>query len=314
MSSIFLFTHSDLDGAACATLCKYVYGDSLQTIKFCNYDNIDKELNKFLDDNKEESKAGESIPLLLITDICPSNAVLDRLDTTYFMVGLLDHHKTKEQTLLKHSYAIFDKTKCGAELVLDFLNKSSTNKYGKLFPEVEEWIQCISAWDLWKTNSPYRKRAESLNALCFFLGMEEFVNVFSKNINADRLPEYQNLLKQLEHNKNEYVNKIIKEQLHKTAYCMGLGHTYKILIASDFISEIGQAALAEEDSEDLHFIAIVNPLNNTISFRSRQGENVDVAVIAKRLGGGGHFHSSGAPIDLHKLTKNKAYNLIKSKE
>lgn len=316
MSNVYIFSHSDLDGAASVTLCKLVYGDQLKSIKFCNYNNIDKELSKFLDEKVEENAQQEypDIPLLLITDICPSDSILQRIHaTTHLAPFLLDHHKTKEQILSKYSWAKFDKTKCGTELVLAFLNNSPTNKYGKLFPEVDEWVASVSAWDLWKLSDPRRKRSEQLNMLCFFLGMEEFVNIFSKNINADQLDNYKQLIEYLEKNKKEYVNRIIKEQLRKTEYCMdGFGHTFKIIFASEYISDIGQAALADEDSEDLHFIAIVNPLTNTVSLRSRENEAIDVAKIAQAFNGGGHFHASGFHLDWKRPLKNKIFKLLNS--
>jgi len=316
MSNVYSFTHGDLDGC-CVVLARIVYGDQLRSIKFCNYDNIDKELSSFLDKKAEEDAKQEfpDTPLLLITDITPSDALLKRIDQTpNLMTVLLDHHKTKEKSLSKYSWAKFDNNECGTSLVLNFLHSSNTNKLGPLFPEVEELVKAVKAWDLWQLDSPYRKRGEQLNALCFFIGMEEFVEAFSKNINADKLPEYQNLLRYLERHKKEYIDRIIKEQLHKTEYCMGFGKNYKILVASEYISEIGQAALADADSEDIHYVVIVNPLTNTVSMRSREGENVDVSAICKRLGGGGHFHAGGCQYHSKKLIKDRVYKLIKNAE
>lgn len=315
--TINIFTHSDLDGCGCVVLARSVYRNQLKSTKFCNYDNIDKELSSFLDKKAEEDAQQEypDTPLLFISDICPSDATLKKIDQTpHLMPVLLDHHKTKEKILSKYSWAKFDKDRCGTELVLDYLNNTKSNSLGPLYIGIEEWVKACSAWDLWKLDSPYRKRGEQLNALCFFLGMEEFVDVFSKNINADQLPEFQNLLNYLENNKNKYVDKIIKEQLHHTEYCMdGFGNTFKIVFASEYISEIGQAALADEDSEDLHYIVIVNPLNNTISLRSRGNENIDVAKIAvTALHGGGHFHAAGAPLDMKKSIKNKVFKILNS--
>ena len=92
--------------------------------------------------------------------------------------------------------------------------------------------------------------------------------------------------------------------------CGFTGKTFKILIAEDYIRDLGQAALADEDSEDLHYVAIVSPLNNTVSLRSRNNEDIDVAKIAKAFNGGGHFHASGFQVDWKRNLKNKIFKLL----
>jgi len=313
MSNVYIFTHSDLDGAASAIILKLIYGNQLKDITFCTYNTIDKELATFLAWKKEENLINNLVEqVLLITDISPNDKTLKMIGAVnYLKPILLDHHKTREKSLSNYDWATFDNSKCGAELVLDFVNTSNTNKLGRLFPETEEFVKAISAWDLWKVDSEYRERGKQLNNICSFIGLEEFVDVFSKNINADKLDKFQSLLKYLENNKVQYIYKIIKEQLRKTENCMdGLGQTFKILFASEYISELGNAALDDEDAEDLRYVVIVNPLTNTISFRSREEDKVDTSIIAKMLGGGGHKAASDAVIDLKSGLRNKISKIL----
>ena len=51
--TVYIFSHSDLDGASAVVLANIVYGDQLKLIKFCDYNNIDKEISSFLVKKKE---------------------------------------------------------------------------------------------------------------------------------------------------------------------------------------------------------------------------------------------------------------------
>lgn len=282
---IKVFTHNDLDGAACAVLAKAFYGprDPKISVSYVNYDTVDEEVINFVENNKFD--------LLLITDITPSREAVSELDRACDSkkIQLFDHHVTRSW-VESYSWAKFDKDFCGASLFFSTIKKEFVKQDTEKF---EGFIKAVEAWDIWKTKSKHRKRGENLNMLYKFLGTERFVHEFMRFPKADKEDSaYTQILSILKDQKEKYVEKVISEQLNKTEYKMdGFGNTFKILFCTDYFSEVGHAALNDPDSEDLKYVVLVNPVYNSCSLRSRG--DVDVSAIAKLLKGGGHKSAAG---------------------
>jgi oligoribonuclease NrnB/cAMP/cGMP phosphodiesterase (DHH superfamily) len=278
-------THNDLDAVG-GRITAEAAGLEIVSTSYHGYDTIDDAIRSYIK-NKEFSDGDE----LLIIDICPSQKTCDRLDTFYRSKGkitLLDHHYKTKAWANKFPWATVSKNKAATELVFDLFYKDDEDTV--LY---EHFVRAVAAWDLWKLDSPYRRRGEELNTLLGFIGKDEFVHSFAKNPQADFIKPYSEIIRYLERKKNRYINQVIRKQLLAAPYRMdGLGNTFKIIFATDYFSEIGAAALAHPESEDIHYICIINPIFNSVSLRSRQGE-VDVHCIAARCGGGGHIAASG---------------------
>ena len=85
---IKLFTHTDLDGVGCAVLAKLAFNDEVD-IEYCNYDEINKKVEKYIDNNF----SGECH----ITDISINDTLASRINEDrigYQKIQLLDHHPT----------------------------------------------------------------------------------------------------------------------------------------------------------------------------------------------------------------------------
>lgn len=301
--TIFHFSHGDLDGVACTILSKRKFGDSSKIIvELCDYDNINSKLIEFC--SREHFSVDD---LLLITDICPNSEVCEQIDKIRdeISVVLIDHHKTKKW-VSKYPWAHFNPYICGALGTLEWLGLEEEAAL--------EFSRAVNAWDMWLTDSNHRERGENLNSLVSFIGLHEFRKSMqnSKNLDED-LTRFKDLIFYINKNKKHYVRKVIKEQLGK-AQCMmdGLGKTFKILFATDFISEVGYEALNHPESADLHYVVIINPVKNTCSLRSR-GNEVDVGEIAKKLGGGGHSSASGFIYNFKKKIGSTIHNLLLNK-
>lgn len=284
----YLYTHNDLDALGCAIVTRLLYGESIK-ISYNSPFAIDESLIQAL-----ETENFEDSDQMLVADISPSKETCVKINEAYkkgLRVQLIDHHKTK-MWINKYKWAICDDTSaCGAKLL--WIYNSPAHETIKNDAEYTQLIEAINAWDLWKTESPHRARGEELNSLLKFIGKTEFLESFLKNPQADSATPYSHIIGYLQRNRDKYVKRIIKDQLRKTNYHMDdLGNTYKIIFAGDYISEVGNAALNDEDSEDLKYVVIVNPNYGACSLRSRAGE-VDVSAVAKRLGGGGHAGAAG---------------------
>lgn len=301
MKSLKLITHNDLDGIGCAVLVGVFYGPIYPKleISYVNYDSVDKEIENSLKENWDK---------IVITDISPKRETCELLNyhSKDGNIELFDHHVTKSW-ISSYKWATFDKEFSGTVVFY--------NHVKRLFPDAQRYkafSYAVDSWDLWKLSSKYRKRGENLNTLYKFIGAKEFVNNFCGDPDMDEWENYKYILKIVENNKNEYVKKVIKDQLHSTEYKMdGLGNTFKVLVCSDYVSEVAHAALTDPESEDLKYIVIVNPITNTCSLRSLG--DFDVSVIATVMGGGGHKNASGFFLrfrnKLEKTTHNKLLSL-----
>jgi nanoRNase/pAp phosphatase (c-di-AMP/oligoRNAs hydrolase) len=179
-----------------------------------------------------------------------------------------------------------------------------------------DFVNAVTAWDLWQIESPHRKRGENLTSLLGFIGKEEFVTRFVHDPDADQRPTstLEAIIRHLNARKERYVAQVLKEQLTHARYRMdGLGNTFKIIFATDYISEIAHAALKQPDCEDLHYICVINPVTNSCSLRSREGET-DIGQIAKLVGGGGHASASGFPAKMTNLIEETIFKLLNSIE
>jgi len=261
-----MITHNDLDGAGCAVLAKRFL--NINRIVYCSYESIDGIARSL---NKNETT--------IITDIAPSIEVCRYLDG-FDDIVLIDHHKTKKW-LNKYKWSIFDETKCGTSLFLEWLSRNND-----IDDSVSNFCKSVNAWDMWLLGSEYRNRGENLNDLLRFVGMEKFVNSFSSDINADKTI-YKTFMKVLDDKKELFIKETIDKQLkHFKIHKDGLGNKYVTVTTNEYISEIGNAAL--ELNNEIDYVAIISW--NRCSLRSK---NVDVSEIAKRLRGGGHYSASG---------------------
>jgi oligoribonuclease NrnB/cAMP/cGMP phosphodiesterase (DHH superfamily) len=283
-----LITHKDVDGAVCAVFLKERYPDI--EIFFCDYDTIDAAVESLLEDESD----------VFITDICPSRETCQKIDEKVKSgkkVQLIDHHDTKKRLLSKYDWAYFDEKACGALLTFKWMLDSYLFE-GWLVSKIDSMrslAHATDAWDRWLLKSENRQRGENLNSICQFIGLENFVSVFLENFEADKDdPFFIRLLGYMDTHKLRMNMSVIKKQLFDAQpYYDGFGQCFKIIFASNYISELGKMILEDPDHEDLHYIVFADPTNNKVSFRSREEEDVNVEQIAKRMGGGGHRASSG---------------------
>jgi len=301
-------THNDLDAVGSVIVLRCagkIAGITVSSVSYHTYTGIDDAIKNHL-----KSKHVGKDDLLLITDICPSNDILDLLDAAHqkgVNIRLLDHHKTKVAAN-KYDWATVDIDKCATELVFDAY-------YRKMHPPsdffgIHEFVDAVCAWDLWKLESKHRNRSVKLNTLLGFLGKNDFINEFMENIDADKLSPFREVLKHLEKRKNRYVNQVIKKQLEAArCYKDGYNNRFKVIFATDYISEIGNAILDHQDAIDLEYVCVINPTWNTCSLRARKG-GVDVGSIAKFFGGGGHPGAAGFPCEFTESIEAKVWQLL----
>jgi uncharacterized protein len=297
--------HNDLDAVGSRIVAEASKCTPIASTSYHTYKTIDAAIINYIK-NKEFSN-GDT---LLICDICPTretallidNEVKNGLD-----VLLIDHHITRAW-VKKYPWAIVDCLgKSATEILFNLYEAKVSGKY-------YDFVQAVTAWDTWKLDSPYRKRGEQLNTLLGFIGKDAFAQSFVHNYDADAKEPFKTIIEYLIAKKNRYVSQVIRSQLEKTrCYVDGFRNKFKIIFATDYISEIGHAVLDHPASEDLHYVCVINPIINACSLRARTGE-VDVQVIAKHFDGGGHPGAAGFPFNFTEDIEAKVWKLLNSLE
>jgi oligoribonuclease NrnB/cAMP/cGMP phosphodiesterase (DHH superfamily) len=275
-----LRTHNDLDAVGSHIILE-ASGIKLASVEYHGYETIDESVLKFITNEKNYGKR------LILADICPTEGVCAQLHKVSvegkIKVHLFDHHETRAW-VKKYDFATVDPNKSGTLLVHNWVDNS----------DYEEFANVVNAWDLWLTKSPLRKRSENLNSLLGFVGKNAFVKYFLENKDADHAPVCKSIIEHLTRKKKAYILAVITEQVyHARVYCDGWGNKYKVIFASDYISELGNAVLNYDVDQEIDYVCVINPLRDSCSLRARKNDNVSVAKVAKALSGGGHKSAAG---------------------
>lgn len=293
-----LFSHNDLDGVGAIVVGKHAFGDSLD-FECCAYHNIDEKVKTFL-----ESDEFEKIDAIFITDISVKDPeVIDLINekaTNKLM--LIDHHASAEH-LNKYSWAKVSETE---DTYSDYLlpetrlSSGTTAFYTYLVQnellvptdELSDFTEMVRDWDTWDwtRKNPQNITAKQLNMLHVLIGHYKFIDRFSKNpevvFNATERALLETEERRIESVLFQKKRDIIKKELTLK------NNTFNVAVAfsDNYHSELGNAIA--EDNPDIDFVILING-GTRLSFRTVK-EDIDLSVIAKEFGGGGHPMAAGA--------------------
>jgi oligoribonuclease NrnB/cAMP/cGMP phosphodiesterase (DHH superfamily) len=291
--------HNDLDAVGCRIVAE-LSNLEIASTSYHTYSDIDAAILNYI--NNKEFSEGDT---LLIGDICPSTetaVIIDKEVKNGLDVELIDHHKTRAW-VKQYDWAHVDLTKSATEILFFLFENKASVIYS-------DFVKAISAWDMWQLESLYRKRGEQLNNLLGFIGKNAFVTSFGKNLTADLVEPYKTILEHLEARKVQYISQVIRTQLEQArCYVDGFRNKFKVIFASDYISEIGNAILAHPESSDLDYVCVINPIFNACSLRAREN-GTDVSSIAKFMGGGGHPAAAGFPFSFTEAIEAKVWSAL----
>lgn len=221
-------------------------------------------------------------------------------------VQLLDHHGTAKW-LNKYDWAYVEEDlrgrpghkSAGTSLILDFFEHQRPGFQAKIPTNLRRLVEQIRRYDTWEWDTYYDDAGpKELNDLLYLIGREEFVDGRLRSIKEDdgiTFSEGEFLL--LTHRQKEiksYIDKKEKQLIKVTASIDEAGNQQStgIVFAESHISELGNEICKRHP--DIDYVGIIDMGALKISFRTVK--DVNVAEIAKRLGGGGHPKAAGAPI------------------
>jgi oligoribonuclease NrnB/cAMP/cGMP phosphodiesterase (DHH superfamily) len=296
LSKTALVTHKNCcDGSTCAVLF-LAAGGKRENVFFSspNHNDTDELVSDLL-----ETFSGP----ILIADASISEKQAEKVYRDD--VVLLDHHKSAIP-LAKFSWCEIDieNTRCGAMMLFDWLK---TNAQSTWFMEHKFLVDLVDDHDRWIHNYP-----ESENNAVFheLIGSKKYIDRFLKNP-SPKLNEMEQYALNLEIEKrDEYIQYKMKNLFVVEKEIQG--HKVNVAFVSSGIhqSRLGNM-ICEDPSLNVDICVLVG---SAISMRSRHNCPVDLAAVAKKLGGGGHKYAAGFSLDKFLNNKNMLNTVIEHKE
>lgn len=324
---IKIFSHSDLDGVASPEVFKRMYKlarpyeDVKFDISYCetgSYGTIDDEITHFVSQSYIDKEDGVESNLIgvYIMDLAPTNKFVAR-DLINFVgdFGLefacLDHHNTAQWlTDLDKRFIIEvsnqnNKKNSGTSLVFDYFQDNFTIDTFDSFDALmfSELVRSYDTWD-WVNNvsDRFKEQAEQWNNLLYIVGRDRFVERISKSIELT-FNETEQLLIDLDNEKKDrYIESKLKSAHYDAFYLEdGSRLLFAFVDGEQYHSVLGnQMCLNLKHGADLIDFAVIRN-GERLSFRSVK-EDIDVSVIAKMFGGGGHSKAAGGKGNINYIT------------
>lgn len=308
-----LFSHNDLDGIACNVVAKYFF-DDIKIIN-CNYGEIDDAIYKELYESKNNT--------VIISDICynQSRENITKLLAQQKMVIIADHHPGSLWTkdVFKKTNVRASGDKCAAVLlyeILEYIYESKNNgiinsdkirldyyfdklKYDNI--RLYEFLEYVNDWDIWNwikksRKHPFSSQSLILNNAVYLFGTDKFTESIFKYViwknNSIFSPEEKKQLLNFNENQEKEVNDYLKNKKLATYYSQKYGVlTCYIIPMKNQYQSLTSYILNESLKENKTDFTVLYFLENG-SLRNPK-EGIDLNIIARELGGGGHSYAAG---------------------
>jgi len=192
---------------------------------------------------------------------------------------MLDHHKSAV-ALAVQPWATVDLGRSGTGLLYDHVGRP---------PELAEFAALVEDHDLWRHSDP---RSAQLAALLGLVGHERFISRFASDPRV-HFTEGELLLMEVEARRRQ---DYIERRVAQAEQVVIGGRRWAVCFAEQYQSDLADALMKGLGVEAT---AIVNAARATVSLRAR---DLDVSLIARRFGGGGHaraaaFTAAGKPLE-----------------
>ena len=209
---------------------------------------------------------------VLIVDFSYSRDILLNMHNEAKSLVVLDHHKTAKESLDGLNFCIFDMQKSGAVLTWEYLFPD------KEVPELFLFIQDRDLWE-WKLKNS-REVSDGLRTL------EMDFNVWSEYLDARNMHKLALKGEAIIEYNNKKIEKVLELDIQLIDI---LGYKVPCINATDLISEIGNRL-----SQGYPFAVMYFDTHDKRVYSLRSAKDgIDVSEIAKKFGGGGHFHAAG---------------------
>ena len=312
---ILLLTHTDLDGEGAVILLNSLFENV--TVKRCSNAVMDKEIR-----NAIQPEIINNYDKIVICDISCTKETADLIRYNPYMdkIILIDHHKTA-MYLNNYPFAVvysdmvsdsfradiyYDENdwpnahSSATGLLYDYLDITGhTARFGnrylaRLFTHL---VSCYDTWDWVNIFNKTETAPIALNNLFHIYGHklfdEHMIDKLTDKKATDLIDETDTLLLKIDQYKREETIEKASKSI-KTGILTIDNKTYSIAIC--FINEHMNSVFEYMKTEypDTDIQIIITP--RSINMRTAKND-IDISVIAKQAGGGGHPQASGITID-----------------
>ena len=222
---------------------------------------------------------------IYITDLCPSMDLLSKIDKSCYKekFRIFDHHVSRVEAS-QYDFVTINLKECGTSLFYQYLN----TKYN--FEEnVKNYVGHVRDLDLWLWQEKQNILAKNLGDLFTIYGCEQYIDTIYQKLNSNirvSLNTFEQKILQLEKERIErYIEKKEKMMITFQYENYHVGCVFSEL----YRSEMGNVLATKYPHLD--FIVMINS-SGGISLRTIKND-MDVSLIAKKFGGGGHKAASG---------------------
>nr|WP_296955254.1 hypothetical protein [uncultured Mediterraneibacter sp.] len=300
------FVHTDLDGIGCTILAYLAFGKENVDVEYCNYTDVNKKVSDHICNLGWQNYDKTYITDISITD---DLAIIINETNELYNVKLFDHHPT---ALMLNEYdwctvqvslpEAPDRKTCGTELFCKYLfeNDKIITSYEYFYHDVERFVNYVRDWDTWRWKELGEGGlvSKKLNDMFDIYGREKFIDWTIKRIYYPPYPtavfpcfdETDELL--LELRQKEIDDYVKRQNLQMDSLNDKFGYVFGVVFADRYISELGNKLC--ELNPDLDYVAIINMVAGTVSYRTTRDELDLGGTIAHSYGGGGHAKAAGS--------------------
>jgi len=245
----------------------------------------------------ETGEVEEKVPLLLkekieayeniyITDLVLSEALYRKISQAPWRerLHIFDHHISGSYAK-DYSFAMLDERECATSLFYRYLKE----KFRVSSPKVEEYVAHVQNLDLWHWVEREDFVAKQLGDLFELYGNLEYIEHFTKNLENESTPVISDFEEELLKIEDSRIKRYFERKNEQLMFFRYQGYKMGVVYAENYRSELGM--LLQKAHPELDFIAMIN-IGGGVSLRTQKND-VDLAMIASSLGGGGHQKASG---------------------
>lgn len=301
---IFVFTDSDLDGTGSRIVIEFYFNLLgikpsliLQTSTNKVENDFRKKTNLDLDDI-----AFEDTTIIFCDCIAEPYQMKSLISKSNVLI--FDHHKTSRENLPDFPGYFYDESMSSCKNVYTSLLDMS----GLDNPALEEFVELVDTYDLWKDYTPLFEQAIGLNNVLFSMvgrargnteaGFTDFVNRQLKKFDVfERFKFLQSELKIIDKEKKAFEEDVKKISNSISFRVDGNGNRYAYFKCSRRASQL--AAFFLNRYPELSYVVLNNTYIKTENKMSVRSKGFAVKSIAEKYGGGGHLLASGFVLDKH---------------
>ncbi|MGM9834166.1 MAG: DHHA1 domain-containing protein [Bacilli bacterium] len=290
MKKICLITHAaDMDGAFPIILAKKV---------FENVDDFSCEIDEVDDTLKQVITHYEDYETIYIVDLSVSDEMAQYINKDEILrnkIQIYDHHQSREHQNIYPFINIISsqngRKESGTSLFYNCLKNTVDNSI-LMNNAVIELVELIRENDTYDFLEENKEKANQLAELYDIYGRDRFINNYSEFIEKNNYFYFTDTEIILHEIESERTKRYIEEKLKHVIKAKIDGIPVGIVFAEKKRSLLGHTMT--EIISDIDIAIIIN-VDKSVSYRADKDE-VDVNVIAKPYGGGGHKHAGGSPL------------------